>query len=295
MIIATASSIAIAIATSAAPAAQTAAAPQTEAAQAPTPAPVPLSATNENNGEIIVTAQRRAESTTDVPISLTVRNQQQLTQLGIQSIRDLHVGTPGLRIDRNGVSLQPSIRGVTALDGNPGNDANVAIYVDGVYRPNPAANNIDLPDVEQIEVLKGPQGTLFGRNATGGAIRITTARPSYTPGGSATVGYGSFNDVTARGTLTGPIVGNSIAASLSGYYEHNDGYLHDLTRGGAHTGGLESYLVRGKILIDPAPGVSVLLSAHYSRRIDGSLAGQPFNGNTAARGVSGRDHPDPSL
>ena len=236
---------------------------------------------------IIVTAQRRAESTTDVPISLTVRNEEQLQKLGIDTIRDLHVGTPGLRIDRNGISVQPSIRGITALDGNPGNDANVALYVDGVYRPNPAANNIDLPDVEQVEVLKGPQGTLFGRNATGGAIRISTMRPSFTPKGSVTLGYSSFDTYMAKGFVTGPINEDTLAVGLSAYYENSDGYLDDLTNGGKPTGGLESLLVRGKLLFQPSDSFEVLLSAHYSDRSDETLHGQPFAGNTSARGIDG--------
>jgi iron complex outermembrane receptor protein len=238
-------------------------------------------------GEVIVTAQRREERLRDVPITMTVRSGEALTAAGVDTIRDLHVVTPGLRIDRNGVSVQPSIRGITALDGNPGNDANVSIYVDGVYRPNPAANNFDFPDVDRIEVLKGPQGTLFGRNATGGAIRIQTIRPSFSPSGQATVGYGSFNDVLAKGYVTGPVLGDQVAALLSGYYEKNDGYLKDDTRGGAHTGRLRSVLLRAKLLFAPTDGVRFVLGAEKMHRRDGSLSGQPFLGNTATRGTPG--------
>lgn len=246
----------------------------------------PAAAQHDDN-VITVTAQRREESTTDVPISLTVRSGEDLEEFGIETIRDLHIGTPGLRIDRNGISLQPSIRGITALDGNVGNDANVSLYVDGVYRPNPAANNIDFPDVEQVEVLKGPQGTLFGRNATGGAIRITTMRPSFDTSGSVTAGYGSFERFVAKGFLTGPVAGDAVAAGLSAYYEESEGYLNDLTRGGEPTGGLKSWLVRGKILAIPSDRIEILFSGHYAHRSDGSLFGQPFRGNTAARGTSG--------
>ena len=284
------SSAAIALALAAVPtfARAQASNPQTSAPAANDQSPTQdTDAQTPGSTDIIVTAQRRAESTTRVPISLTVRDSEQLAQLGVETIRDLHVGTPGLRIDRNGISLQPSIRGVTALDGNVGNDANVSLYVDGVYRPNPAANNIDLPDVQQVEVLKGPQGTLFGRNATGGAIRITTLRPSFETQGSATLGYGSFNDVTAKGFLTGPVIGDTVAAGVSGYYQRNDGYLDDLTRGGRSTGKLRSFLARGKLLVQPRDGVEILLAGHYADRSDGSLAGQPFLGNTAARGAAG--------
>ncbi len=256
--------------------------PAVSPSQPPTPAAVVPGTV-----DIIVTAQRRSERERDVPISLTVRTAAALENAGVDKIRDLHVVTPGLRIDRNGAAVQPSIRGITALDGNPGNDANVAIYVDGVYRANPVANNLDLPDIERIEVLKGPQGTLFGRNATGGAIRIQTRMPEFDYTGDVTVGYGSFDDKIAKAFLTGPVIKDIVAVSLAGYYEKSDGYLRDLTNGGKATGGLDSKLVRGKILVKPSDRLQILLTGQYMDRTDGSLAGQPYNGNTIARGQPG--------
>src|ERR1700730_10602279 len=155
--------------------------------------------------EITVTAQRRSERLTDVPITIGVASGAQLQAAGITDTADLPVVTPGLRMDRLGVYLQPSIRGVTAASTAPGAEANVSLYVDGIYQPNQAANNIDLPDTERVEVLKGPQGTLFGRNSTGGAIPVFTRDPSFTPTGNLTVGYGRFNDYLCHGFFLGPL------------------------------------------------------------------------------------------
>jgi iron complex outermembrane receptor protein len=235
--------------------------------------------------EVIVTAQRRDERLLDVPLSITVQSGESLERAGVAAVRDLHNVTPGLRIDRNGGSVQPAIRGVTAIDGNPGNDPNVAMYIDGVYRPSAGANNLDLPDVERIEVLKGPQGTLFGRNATGGAILIHTKRPTFDPEGRITLGYGNFDDRVAKGYFSGPLVPDKVAVSLAGFYERNDGYLHDLANGGRRTGALKSRLVRGKLLVKPTEKVSLLISGLYANRDDGSMAGQPYQGNTVARYV----------
>lgn len=255
---------------------------------------VPTTARDVSLEEVVVTAQRREERARDVPISISVLSPEALEIANVVTIRDLREVTPGLLIDRNGVSLQPAIRGITAVDGNPGNDANVAIYLDGVYQPSPAANNFDLPDVEQIEVLNGPQGTLFGRNATGGAILISTKKPSFDPHGMLTVGYGNLNDRIFKGFVTGPIIPDRLAGSLAGYWEENDGYLHDLVTG-KMTGRLKSRGLRGKLLWDPSDNVSILAEGHWSKRYDGSILGQPQYGNTAARFIPGTTTPRPGV
>src|SRR5690606_19014524 len=105
---------------------------------------------------------------------------------------------PGLKMDRVGGFTVPAIRGISTYVTNPGVDPNVATYVDGVYMSNPVALTFDLPDVDHLEVLKGPQGTLFGRNATGGAMQVFTKEPSFTPTGDFSVSYGRFNDISAK-------------------------------------------------------------------------------------------------
>ena len=231
-------------------------------------------------GDIVVTAQRRSERLTDVPVSVTALSADTIKASGVTDTYSLQQVTPGLRMERLGGYTQPSIRGVTAGSTSPGSEANVAIYVDGIYQPNQAANTIDLPDVARVEVSKGPQGTLFGRNATGGAIQIFTREPQYTPSADMTVGYGRFNDFKATAFITAPLVDDKLAFSISGAYEEMDGWNHDLYNGG-HVGDLKSRLVRAKLLIEPADNVTFTLGGQYSHRSDDSLfAYSALNGNT---------------
>lgn len=189
--------------------------------------------------DIVVTAQRRSERLTDVPVSVTALSGDAIKASGITDTYSLQQVSPGLRMERLGGYTQPSIRGVTAGSTSPGSEANVAIYVDGIYQPNQAANTIDLPDVARVEVSKGPQGTLFGRNATGGAIQIFTRAPSFTTTGgiSATAGYydgsgpsRSSYDLGLKGFLSGPIVPDKVAASLSFGYRNVDGYSTNIVQ-----------------------------------------------------------------
>ncbi len=234
--------------------------------------------------EIIVTAQRREERLQEVPIAITVQSGEQLDKAGVTNLRDLVVVAPGVRIAGAGANTQPSIRGVQSQQTDPGNDPNVAVYVDGVYQANQIANSLDLPDVRQIEVLKGPQGTLFGRNATGGAIRIFTLEPDFTLTGRVSLGYGRFNDVVAKGYVSGPLLGDTVAASLSAFREESDGYHHDIVTGEDDVGGIESTVVRAKLLAKPTESVSLLLTLGYMDRWDGDTT--PYatiGGNTVAR------------
>jgi iron complex outermembrane receptor protein len=176
-----------------------------------------------NLNEIVVTALRRSERIQDVPIAINVVSEAQLNDSQVTSVRDLGQLVPGLKFSAS-VQAFPTIRGVYSEQSDPGNDPNVSIYVDGVYQANPIADNFDLVDIDHIEVLKGPQGTLFGRNATGGAIRIFTTDPSFTPTGLADVSYGRFNDVAVHTYYAGPVVGDVVAASLAVNYETSDGY-----------------------------------------------------------------------
>jgi iron complex outermembrane receptor protein len=230
--------------------------------------------------DIVVTAQRRSERLTDVPVSVTALSGDAIKASGITDTYSLQQVSPGLRMERLGGYTQPSIRGVTAGSTSPGSEANVAIYVDGIYQPNQAANTIDLPDVARVEVSKGPQGTLFGRNATGGAIQIFTREPEYQPSADLSLGYGRFNNLQARAFITAPLVEDKLAFSVSGAYEDMDGWNRDLLSGG-HIGKIESRLIRAKLLIEPSEGIKFVLGGQYSRRSDESLfAYSALNGNT---------------
>lgn len=236
--------------------------------------------------EIVVTAQRRTERIQDVPMAVTLLNPRVLDQREIKSVRQLSPAVPGLLIDAVGGNTIPAIRGVTTLISQAGSVSNVALYLDGVYQPVGQANDLRLNDVERIEVLKGPQGTLYGRNATGGSINIYTAQPSFTPSGKVSVGYGSFDTVELNGFVNGPLVGDVVAGSLSANYSHSDGYVKDFTTGRS-VGESTSYQLRSKVFFQFSDPVSLLLTAHLSYLNDPSVQETTaLNGNSLGRVVN---------
>lgn len=238
--------------------------------------------------EVIVTAQRRAERLQDVPIAISVQSGEQLEKAGVTNLRDITTVIPGLSLTGTGTNLQPVMRGVGSQQTDPGNDPNVALYLDGVYQASQIANSFDLPDVQQIEVLKGPQGTLFGRNATGGAIRIFTLEPDFTATGRIRLDYGRFDNVVAKGFLSGPLLEDTVAASLSVYREEIDGYSRDVATGRNDVGGVDSTVVRGKLLARPNDSVKLLLSLGYmDRRDEDTSKYSVIGGNTIAQTIPG--------
>ena len=252
-------------------------------AQATGGAPSPAAGAPTQIGEVIVTAERRAERLQEVPISVTAISPQTLVAAGVQTTRDLALVTPGLRVEATGIYIQPAIRGITTSLTTPSSDANVATYLDGVYQQTTLAAVYDLPDVQQIEVLKGPQGTLFGRNATGGAILINTRDPDLNEvtgrvGGS----YGRFNDAQFHSFVSAPIVPGRLAVSLTAYADYEGAYQHDLLRGGQRRGDVKTYLARGKVRFDPWDGADFVFTASYEKRLDNSgLRYTNLNGDNA--------------
>ena len=237
-------------------------------------------------GEIIVTAQRRNERQVDVPIAITAVSGESLVAAGITSTAELGQVVPGLRLDLSGAFFQPTVRGVGSATAGVGLTSNVTTYIDGVYRPSPFTTNFELGDLETIQVLKGPQGTLFGRNATGGAILVTTADPTFVPHGSAKVNFGRYNEAHASATASTGI-SDKIAIAISGIYARSDGFVKDVNTG-RNAGQFERYGVRGKILFKPSDDVSFLLTGeHYRAHDDNVIAYNAFEGRTFARTVPG--------
>lgn len=229
--------------------------------------------------DIIVTAQRRSELLRDVPISITALSAETLTKSGVTTTQDLARVTPGLELPYNGGYLQPAIRGVSSAGSDAGDSSNVALYLDGVYQASQPAQLMDLPDVEQVQVLKGPQGTLYGQNAQGGAIIITTRAPAFSPEGQLSASYGNYGDVALRGYVSGPL-SDTVAASLALSYQDRDGFRRDLANGGRDAG-LHSEVARGKLLFEPNDRFSILATAFWSDRSDSSLySGVALNRNS---------------
>jgi len=237
--------------------------------------------------EVIVTAGRRSERLHETPMSVTVQTAEQLAAKGVLSTRDLTSAVPGLNFSMKGGFAQPVLRGVTSQGTGAGLESAVAIYVDGVYQANTLSSVFDMPDVAQVEVLKGPQGTLYGRNATAGAILLTTRRPSFTPTGDIRVGYGRYDEQVYSAFMSGPLVQDKVAASITAYAHKMDGYTKDLLRGG-RIGTIDAKTVRVKLLFTPTDKSEFVLSGMTGSHEDTSpyAAQVPFGGNSASRRVA---------
>jgi iron complex outermembrane recepter protein len=227
--------------------------------------------------EVIVTAQKREERSLTVPIAIATISSKQLAAQGITSTADLSAAVPGLQMNRSINSATPFIRGVGNPAGSAGEEGATAVYIDGVYNPNQFANLFELNSIERVEVLKGPQGTLFGRNSAAGAILVTTKTPSHDFGLNASVGYGNYNTVDAGIYVTGGITDN-LAANLALQGSHQGSpWGHDLTTGGPN--GTSNYFsARTKFLWTPTDDTKVTLSGDYYRQKE-YLVGHTINLN----------------
>ncbi len=227
--------------------------------------------------EIIVTAQRREQRLQDVPIAVTALTGDQIEQQGIASTHGLAQAVTGMTILEAGGYVQPFIRGVGSTVTNLGEQGSAATYIDGVYMPTVNGQLYELANVQSIEVLKGPQGTLFGRNANTGAIIINTRQPQFTPEGRFQIGYGNYNALLLQGFVTGPVSDN-VALSLAGNYDSRDGWFRDLFRG-VRAGDSERWTLRGTALFNAAPNLSITISGDIMRTDDASpILIQPISG-----------------
>jgi iron complex outermembrane receptor protein len=236
--------------------------------------------------EVIVTAQRRSERLVDVPAAVTAVTGEQLARSGVTSLVNIDQVSVGTKIVNFGVFLQPSIRGITTSVIGPGQENNIALYVDGFYLPDNMSLGGDLVNVEQVEVLKGPQGSLYGRAATGGAILMTTRGPSHTLTGDFTASYGNENDMRLQGFVAGPILEN-LTYSISGYVRRNDGYIkRDVVANGRIVPGDDGFSnpyknddVRMKLNWEATRELDFVMGYHYYRYSDASgLSSTPWQG-----------------
>lgn len=244
--------------------------------------------------EIVVTAQRRSENLQQVPLSVTVLAAENLTPNVIQNASDLTLAVPGLLYGRSTNFNQPSIRGIGTRNAASGDEPNVATYIDGVYQADSIGTPYELANVQDIEVLKGPQGTLYGRNATGGAILITTRAPTFDWHGGLSASYERFDDHRISGFLSGPIIGDKVAASLSAVTYGDHGYVHN-TYLNDTTGQSNGTAARAKILYRPSADLSFQLNGFYSNSSNNVLtAGYMLDGNNTARALAGSPAFNPS-
>lgn len=252
--------------------AQDAAAPQDEA-----PA---------EDGDIVVMAQGRSQALADVPVAISAVNAETLQNSGANDIRQLNQVAPSLIVSSTGSEANGSarIRGIGTVGDNPGLESSVPVFIDGVYRSRSGIGLNELGELDRIEVQRGPQGTLGGRNSSAGLISIYSKKPSFNFGATGEATYGNLDFVRLAGSITGPIT-DKIAARVDGVYVRRDGFLNDATNN-VDVNNRNRFFVRGQLLIEPTDAITIRLIGDYTWRkerccgaiyVDGSV--NPYIGN----------------
>ncbi len=215
--------------------------------------------------EIIVTATKRQQTLQEVPVAVTVTSSDTIEKAKILDIQDLQSVVPSLRVTTLQTSQNTNfiIRGFGNGANNAGIEPSVGVFIDGVYRSRSAAQIGDLPKLERVEVLRGPQSTLFGKNASAGVISIVTAKPSFTPDATVELGYGNYNQVIAKAYATGALSDN-FAVSIGGGLNKRDGYVDQAIAGLGESNDRDRFNIRGQALYEPTDNVSLRLIADYS-------------------------------
>jgi len=233
-------------------------------AMAQTTPPPPPAASDDYSNDIVVTATKREQTLQDVPISVSVTGAETVERARIVDLIDLQSVVPSLKVTQFQSAGQTNftIRGFGNGNGNDGIESSVGVFIDGVYRSRSAAALDDLPEIERIEVLRGPQSTLFGKNVSAGAISIVTKRPEFEWHGKAEVSVGSLGLINPRGTITGPI-SDSLAFRLSGSINERDGYFNNVTTK-RDVNERNRWSIRGDILFQPSSDFSLRILADYN-------------------------------
>ncbi len=228
----------------------------------PTPDAAPVA-------DITITARHRVERLEAVPAAVSVIGRALLDRSYTVNTQQLALLVPSLNYSSaNPRNTALTIRGlgssvVAVSNANDGLEPGVGLYVDQVYHARPAAAAFDFTDIDQIEVLRGPQGTLFGKNTTAGTVSITTAPPSFTRAATGELSVGSFNFVQAKASATGPLAGDSVAFRLSALTTRRDGIIRNVRNGARHNA-IGNQAVRGQVLLSPSEAFTLRLTADFT-------------------------------
>lgn len=219
-------------------------------------------------GEVIVTAQKRLENINDVPESLTAIGGEKLDAIRMSGgdIRVLSARAPSLLLESSfGRTFpRPYIRGLGNTDFDLNASQPVSFVYDDVVLENPILKGVPMFDIDQVEVLRGPQGTLFGRNTPAGVLKFDSVKPSQTMSGYGQASYGTYGTLNLEGAIGGPIVADKLSARVSGLYQHRDGWIDNtFTHQNAVTGGYDEYALRGQVLFTPTADFNALANLHY--------------------------------
>ncbi|QIB64992.1 TonB-dependent receptor [Kineobactrum salinum] len=239
--------------------------------------------------EVIVTAQKREESLQDVPVTISAFSDNQLRDSGFDSIANLTQMSPSMQFGNFGPVAFVTMRGIGNENTTAGGDPGVAIHLDGVYLGRPVASLFSAFDTERVEILRGPQGTLYGRNATGGSINLITKKPVDELGGEVDLTYGGYDWLRVRGAINLPI-SDAASARIVAFSEDRDGYTENGVPGGSDANDAENWGVRTHLSFDIGETTSLLLSAAYVS--SGGVGAkselrEPFPGSTTEQNIDG--------
>jgi iron complex outermembrane recepter protein len=269
--------------------------------------------------EIIVTAQKRTESLQSVPVSVTVLTSTQISRLKFDSPSDLVTQIPNLQVD--GIIGEGSplfaLRGVSMFDYSLSQDSPVASYIDEVYKGNVALFGVEMYDLERIEVLRGPQGTLYGKNATGGAINFITHKPGFDESGYIKIGAGNYDRKEAEGAFQTGLIPDRLAVRVAFTYTKANGFLKNVLPGHPDLEGIDQYGVRMSVLfkaaesldftlrysksmqdpqdygiVDGSIGPGGVAGVGYYRTLDGTATGTPLTNKQIAQNYTPRRRQD---
>lgn len=223
----------------------------------------PLTVQAQSLEEVIVTAERRAESLQQTPMSVTAFTGDMVSQGGITGIEDIAIQTPNFKLTTFNISEpQLYIRGIGTTNDSVGSDPAVAVFIDDVYVGRPSGTSTDLYDLERIEVLRGPQGTLYGRNSAGGALNIFSKKPQQEFEAKTGLTVGNEALVNFRGYINGPI-SDTVAGKLTVNFRKRDGFAENVTTG-QELEDDDTKSIRGQLLFTPSDSVEVLIGLDYS-------------------------------
>ena len=247
------------------------------------------------DGAIVVTAQNRKQDVNDVPIAINVISGDQLKKIGFSDLNDIDKIAPVVQLNQDQGTVKVSVRGVGTTSGDEAQDTSVVINIDGEYLNRPNVLGISLFDMERVEVLRGPQGTLYGRNSTGGAINFITRKPGKDLAVDASASYGNYKAVRADGGVDVPL-GDIAAVRVSGFYEDRDGYVQSPAGGGffvfpAHpafkSDDNHAYGGRVSLRLDPSDALSINVAGEYANRSFSPASYAAIDLNGAGNGPTG--------
>ena len=241
--------------------------------------------------EVVVTAQRQSERLQDVPIAITALSGAELAARGVRQAGDITADVPNMLLNSPyGPEAQPTftLRGVTTQDFSENQSSPIAMYVDEVYKSVGAVQAVQLYDLDRVEVLRGPQGTLYGKNATGGAVSFYTANPSLSAtDGYVTAGFGNYSDYSVRAAAGTALIDNALSVRAAFMYEKRDGWVHSVVPGVEPLNGVDAIAGRLSLLSKPTDTLTATLKVAVSKSGGTPYGAHAINNDPAVTGFTG--------